>query len=680
MEKLFPRIECPVDLQAFKESLFYSKRTMKALRDYELVLAKKKYDDIVSSYLSKDGYLPTIIELTEKLNRDDLSKEEQEKTFQALLLLCSEPELFFGKNDGCENDTDILINRAKNFEKSIRNFEEAWSAFNYEFQVCRHYIRRGSTDLDREFAGKDRLEPDKKDQLKNALNYVYKAYFYELQEQNGKISSPPQINDRLLTHCYNKPWLLPLAHVILIRDAQLQMMGRKKFKKASLLDGSWPAFGSGNSPSNENIYIWNMITYKYAGRIQDELIRALSGTCKFEYEPVFTKFADKAYEEQKLRLQKRKDEWQKDGSRISQFYLAATVFAHNDLLDEYEKRISKIKKNAPASFCVPVCHIEEFAIRIAIKLHLDAEQLDILVKMLPQFIWDNISFASWLEKAVKFIGRLPISTTNDLEQLLSALKSLLNPWEYLSEKSDEDLSRKLLKAAKILDNESDSQNTRGNADLLWRVFKKTIYFQDLTCPALLLSGAVCISYCPEEILPDMIDSYVGKLSRYLHKCQGKDFIRKQLGIQNSSDKRGLSPKTRYIKMDIEKQPFYDELMQKIEKLIIGADSISSIEELNLEMVEKFWRQSKFSPARQTTTCMTELLEPVKETATKQYQGVIKNLSSDQEAIICLKAYSTVIKKSVAVIENSVLEILLKKAIQFVNPSGVEYKVEGGDSQ
>lgn len=166
MEKLFPRIECPVDLQAFKESLFYSKRTMKALRDYELVLAKKKYDDIVSSYLSKDGYLPTIIELTEKLNRDDLSKEEQEKTFQALLLLCSEPELFFGKNDGCENDTDILINRAKNFEKSIRNFEEAWSAFNYEFQVCRHYIRRGSTDLDREFAGKDRLEPDKKDQLK----------------------------------------------------------------------------------------------------------------------------------------------------------------------------------------------------------------------------------------------------------------------------------------------------------------------------------------------------------------------------------------------------------------------------------------------------------------------------------------------------------------------------------
>lgn len=275
MEKLFPGNACPVDLQVFEENMFYSKRSMKVLRDYELILAEKKYNDIVSPYLSKDGYLATIIELTKKLNNADLPVEDQQKTFQALLLFCTKPMLLFGETGDCENGADVLLHRIKNFEKSIRNYEEAWSIFNYEFQVCRHYVRRGGTDLDREPTGKSRLEDDKKEQLKNALNYVYRAYFYELKDHKAKISVIPQINDRLLTHCYSKQWLLPLAHVILIRDAQLQMMGREKYKKASLLDDSWPAFNPGDSSSDENIYVWNMITYKYAGRIQDEFIRAL---------------------------------------------------------------------------------------------------------------------------------------------------------------------------------------------------------------------------------------------------------------------------------------------------------------------------------------------------------------------------------------------------------------------
>ena len=133
-------------------------------------------------------------------------------------------------------------------------------------------------------------------------------------------------------------------------------------------------------------------------------------------------------------------------------------------------------------------------------------------------------------------------------------------------------------------------------------------------------------------------------------------------------------------MDIKKQPFYNELMLKIEKQIIGIDSISRVDDLSLEMVEKFWIQSKFSPKRQTAICVAEFFAPVKEAEEGRYQKAIRNLSPDQEAIICLKAYSRVMKKSVAVIENSVQDILLKKAMQFANSSGIEDTVKGGNSQ
>lgn len=370
---------------------------------------------------------------------------------------------------------------------------------------------------------------------------------------------------------------------------------------------------------------------------------------------------------------------QEERSIISHLNLASTIFADTDLLDEHDKRIRKIKESAPAAFCIPACHVEEFAIRIAIKLHLDARQLDVLVKMLPKFLWSNTGFESWLKDAAAF-NDLSDSALSDLKDLLSALKSLLNPREYFSKKENGNLSQHLLKAAKILNNESDDQRTRGDADLLWRVFKKTIYFQDLTCPALLLSGAICTLYCPEEILPDIVAPYMEDLSCYLYRYQEKKFIKERLGIQNNSDKSNLSPKTKYIEMDIKKQPFYNELMLKIEKQIIGIDSISRVDDLSLEMVEKFWIQSKFSPKRQTAICVAEFFAPVKEAEEGRYQKAIRNLSPDQEAIICLKAYSRVMKKSVAVIENSVQDILLKKAMQFANSSGIEDTVKGGNSQ
>lgn len=678
MEKLFSNSGAATDFQALRESLFYSKRTLKALRDYELALKKEKYDDIISPYLSEGGYLPTIIELTKKLNHADLPLEEQEKTFQALLLLCSEPELFFSKTAGCENSVNSLIHNVKSFEKSLKDFEKRWSTFACEFQVCCQYIRRGITDLDREPTGESRLDTKKRNQLKNALNYVYKAYFYELQEYGVKKARIPVVDDRLLTHCYNKQWLLPLAHVILIRDAQLQMMGKVKYKKAGLLDDSLPAFKPGNFPSNENLYIWNMITYKYAGRIQDELIRALSGTCKFEYEADMTKFIQKAYEDYVSMLDKRREAWQEENSKMSRLYLSSISFAYNVLLDERDMRIHKIKKSAPAFFCIPVCHLDEFAIRIATKLHLDTQQLDILIKTLPKFVWDSISFESWRKDKPVF-DNLSESALSDLNQLLSALKSLLNPREYFSGKNADTSSCQLRNAAKILDNASGAQRTGDDADLLWRVFKKTIYFQDLTCLALLSSGAVSTQYCPEEILPDIVASYMEDLSCYLYEYQEKNFIKERFGIQKSSNKNDLSPKTKYVKMYLKKQPFYEELMQKVEEQTIGAGSINSIEDLDLDMAEKFWMNSKFSPARQTATCVAELLGPVKNTMPEIHQRAIKNLSSEQEAIICFQAYSQVIRKFAAVIESSVQDTLLGKAIQFARTSMGENTVNGGKS-
>ena len=75
----------------------------------------------------------------------------------------------------------------------------------------------------------------KKNELINDMNKLYRGYYYSLLANGYNPVSEPVVDTRLIGHCYEKEWLLPIAHIILIRDAQYQMMGELKYKKEELL-------------------------------------------------------------------------------------------------------------------------------------------------------------------------------------------------------------------------------------------------------------------------------------------------------------------------------------------------------------------------------------------------------------------------------------------------------------
>lgn len=449
---------------------------------------------------------------------------EEEQLFQALALFCARPKLIFSKKSG-SGGRNTAGHDIEKFEKDIECFHRKWTSFVAEIQLCKKYMYRGTRDLDRDATQHEKLTEDEEKQLGESLNDIYRAYYYELRAIGLDTVStmPPSVDSKLLHNCLEKQWLLPLAHVILIRDAQCQMMGREKYKKEALfLDDDRAKQLDISRLTDEKKYACGSLTYTYALEIQSTFAKALNGKLKSDCKNAFTHFFYHEYQTSKM---KNEDAMGKSP------HLSAILFGSNlSLLRRFQDQMGELEELDITPFAVPDCHIETLALRIAAKLELNVEQLQVLIGKLPDVFWTNISLNSWLNQLNIFEESKAAAMKQTLNTLLSPVCVFLNPNEYFSSKKDEaELSDKLIRAARILDPQIGGVSVNRMKNL-WNVFGDMIYFHDLTQPALLLSGAIDIEYCPEYLSFEVASYYIDKLSDKTKRYEKGGYKRRVIGL------------------------------------------------------------------------------------------------------------------------------------------------------
>ena len=119
-----------------------------------------------------------------------------------------------------------------------------------------------------------------------------------------------------------------------------------------------------------------------------------------------------------------------------------------------------------------------------------------------------------------------------------------------------------------------------------------IYFHDLTRPALLLSGAIDVEHCPEDLLFSLIRYYVDKLNDQMKQYKKAKYIRQILRLEKLTDE-GKHKLTQF-----QKNPDFDVQKRMITRQVIGIDNI---DKLTLEIADKLWNRFEFLLQHHSTT-------------------------------------------------------------------------------
>ncbi len=227
-----------------------SKKVKKYFRHEEKIsLVKSLHDNtefLPAELIDKNSILDLSLSLL-NCNIDDWTVEQK---FQTFMLMCFAPDMFMGDTrlfGQCEN-TDYIPRKFSKNKKKLIKFNQKLDAFFHEMYLYQSYVNRATKELDRD-VNKPRFV-NKLNVICDDLSAVYKAYYEKVRRVISNASSKcPSINKRLLEHCITNCWLLPFAHIILIRDAKYQITGNVKYSLITLLKAeSKNVFGAGISP------------------------------------------------------------------------------------------------------------------------------------------------------------------------------------------------------------------------------------------------------------------------------------------------------------------------------------------------------------------------------------------------------------------------------------------------
>lgn len=664
MEKIFVRSKELERVLDYEKNSCWTKKERKAYRKYVCALKRAEYLKAVEPYItdSSEKYLRTLISLVNLLNQPGLPQAEEERLFQSLALFCTRPKLIFSKisqsagRDTAEHD----VNK---FENEIGRFNRKWASFAAEIQLCKKYMFRGTRDLDRDATQHEKLTEGEEKQLEESLNDIYRAYYYELKAIGLDTVStmPPSVNSKLLHNCLEKQWLLPLAHVILIRDAQCKMMGREKYKKEALLFGGGKVKHLDISELEEKKkYICGSLTYAYALKIRAAFAKALDGKLRSDYKNAFAHFF---YEEYKT-SKKANEAAMGKSSRLSVILGGFNISA----LQKFRDQMGELEELDIAPFAVPACHTEILALRIAAKLKLSVEQFHALTKKLPDLFWTRITLESWLNQLDIFDESKAVPLNKELEALLSPVCTLLNPNEYFSaQKGEAELSGKLIRAAKALDPQIGGEDLSSNKKKLWSVFRDILYFCDLTEPALLLSGAIDVEYCPEYLLFDATSYYIDRLYDQTERYKKGKYKRQVLGLNP------LTVNGKHKLTQLRTNPEFDTPKRIMVKQII---EVEDTEKMTLNMVDQFWSRPEFSLNTPQPDFTNKLISAaIKGPNNRADTQKLYRLPLEEKGYMCLIVYTKLINHSIALIRREVSKVLLKESLKLAQATNSEDTVK-----
>ena len=504
---------------ALAPRLYYDERKReKILRRYELkryyedkLPVLKKMKEEVSSRPEK--FLPFLF--SEIIKPIPASSDEAEKELAALSAAFARPKFLFGHiADWEEKDKEphFSYKALSNLLVEYSEFKGRLMKYKHVHSLCLKYIERGTTDLDRSpqrtaansgLSGrKEKLKPDEKESLIRDINALYDSYYHSLRSCGYDCGNRPTADPQLVENCYEKDWLLPLAHVILIRDAQYQIMEKKKgtYQKATLLKPTSDRFCIQCRADHAAVCTSSPapITYKMALAIRDVL-----------------------------------------GHHLGRYLSISPIDSaiQNSLIDRNEnsltslmyKRAVEIKniKQADLIFPLPDCDPEILAIKIGEALNLRTSQVDQLADALPDLLWDRKNVADPLKEIVPDQPE----TIQALINVVEELKKFLAPKRYYSKDS---ISSPLMRSAEVLGkleilNHSEKPILPTKKACLQ--FFPFIVFRDLTIPVLLVSHAIEVE--DGFLIPPVLKRYISKLKKILKKYCDDEY---KLELTGNSEK------------------------------------------------------------------------------------------------------------------------------------------------
>lgn len=501
---------------------------------YQVSFNKKKSKKILKWYQSKKSYgnCPELLSLEESIPLDEQSflycliskisdvepssQEEAKAEFKSLSLLCTRPNFLFGTISKEEKRALKKTFSAKNFKKICKEFskfDSRWSLLFHERELYLYYVNRGTKNLNRDRNdSQDKLSSEEKNELINDMNKLYRGYYYSLLANGYNPVSEPVVDTRLIGHCYEKEWLLPIAHIILIRDAQYQMMGKSKYAQAELLQpGSSLKFelkakGPGNLVSMRSA---DEITYEICLEAREILKEHLSKY--FLVNPVLNAIQGLTNIE---------------GGDIS---ATTNALDTHYLLSKAKWNLGLYQANddqAGLIFPIPDCDTHILAKQIGRTTDLSIEQMDQLEKELPALLWTRCNIENTLKSIPSDSSNGP-NNRKTVISIVSALRNFLNPYQYYSLKllnpqETHIFADQLVKSARLL-HQKEFENCKSGSNLeienVTKVFSSFLVFRDITDVGLVLSHAVDPGN--GVVIPIILKQYISKLKR-VFKAYGKN--------------------------------------------------------------------------------------------------------------------------------------------------------------
>lgn len=636
MNRLFKRSEECTKMLIEGSEIYSKKKEQREFVHYVYTYIGERYKKCAEAYFSEapaHGYVETIMGLSNKLellqatqgSESTVTDTEAKRweLIQALAIGVRKPKLLF------RADGPMRYKTVCKFEHILQEIYQEWDTLQEELDLCHNYMQRGTVRLNRP-PEKDHFGQERGEMAKD-INKIYRAYYYQLMALGLQWKTTPPVvheNSNLFLNIMERPWLRPLAHVILIRDAQAQMMGKEKYRDSELLFGRYSFLDMGALTQEQKKTRDELTTY-YALRIRDILAKYLKGKNRTDCRSAFSSYFQEEYKKKKEKI---------EGDGFYDLDIWNSIAAMNARAEFMEK----VSIFEVPDFSVPSCHVKETALKLAHQLKMSPDQLRTLEKAIPKALWGQGA----LEKALNaFEGE----TKDKLAERLNPLRTLVNAKEYYADTNTKNaISQKILDAAvKIHGNSSKSfvlENKDAKMSLAWNVYKDMIYFGDLTRSALLLSQAVDPCTAPAKNWFKFFRHCKLAMDHALKKYQSFSYIKQALGISKISKK---------VLRELNYMDGYDKLRKKLMDKVAG---VKSEDNLSQEGAVKFLQQID----------RIAVNAKQKVNGKAQWEIDIQGLGQDQEKQqnkhLCFSVYLSLACKAVSIIEENVMNVLLSNAL------------------
>ena len=499
----------------------------------------------------------------------------------------------------------------------------------HRYMLCQTYIRRGTTELDRDYvAPSDPKNPGEGrnlpleilEKLRQDIQQYYLYYYKRLDSLGYQVKEKPKVSERLLEHCCEKPWLITIAHIFLLRDAQYQMMGDHKYTATTILQEDSKPFLLSRKQGDcvkEESEVDPVVSHEIAKRIQ----------AVFAY--YMSLYANTTLTAGILNRVET-------GLSITAL-LGASFF---EGIAQGQRAFEIVNDWSEILFAVPDCKPDVLALKIGKAQALSTVQVDALQKWISMILWQDCN----IKKLFENDPELRHTDVDAMNEILRSIKEFLNPERYYSYKTGKGgLRQSLIRASKILGKyrivKSSSKDGRKQTEETMASF---ITARDISNDILYISGAV--APYKEKMYPPFVQYYKQKLEKKLDYYQRKSIILSSMGYKNSDLGENYD---RYLKA----YSAYTQAIQETKKL-----TWTEAKEILRDLL-----CSGQSPEKRK--------EKIKTYLQKRYKADIAYPSSDApgqvEALVYYVQYSCLVKTALHMLKNRSVNIIEKLYMQYL---------------